>query len=148
MMMSVKEAGQNQTFEQNERLRELYGAISNGANSFLFSEYKLCTGFVVFLAGVIVGLVSWSSGRETAIFTATSFVVGALTSMLSGYIGMRVAVFSNARCTVGAAAAPRRARPRASGPHARVAPPLPQARSSRRRTAGQSRSTRPSALAE
>ena len=64
MMMSVKEAGQNQTFEQNERLRELYGAISNGANSFLFSEYKLCTVFVVFLAGVIVGLVSWSSGRE------------------------------------------------------------------------------------
>mmetsp|Transcript_31598 Transcript_31598/g.92862 ORF Transcript_31598/g.92862 Transcript_31598/m.92862 type:complete len:782 (+) Transcript_31598:53-2398(+) len=102
MMMSVKEAGQNQTFEQNERLRELYAAISNGANSFLFSEYKLCTVFVVFLAGVIVGLVSWSSGRETAIFTATSFVVGALTSMLSGYIGMRVAVFSNARCTVGA----------------------------------------------
>jgi len=32
-------------------------------------------------------------------FTATAFLVGAITSIISGYIGMRIAVYTNTRTT-------------------------------------------------
>jgi len=96
---------------QNERLRELYNAISLGANSFLFAEYKLCVIFIVIVFFPIMVLIAWGAREDNSSWawtngslSAISFAIGAVTSMLSGFIGMRVAVFSNARCTVGACA--------------------------------------------
>ena len=96
------------TQEENSKLVELYGAISEGANSFLNAEYKLCALFVVLVFPSMSALIAWGSmehglwGWSTGLLSGVSFVVGAITSMLAGWIGMRVAVFSNARCTVGA----------------------------------------------
>jgi len=93
---------------QNDKLNELYAAISLGASSFLNSEYKLCAIFVVVVFPCMAALIAWGakSGSDWAwghgAISGISFVVGAATSMVSGFIGMRVAVFSNARCTVGA----------------------------------------------
>ena len=66
------------------QLRELYEAIKLGANSFLTSEYKMCTIFVVVVAPLIALLL------QNGTFSAVAFVVGALTSMISGWIGMCV----------------------------------------------------------
>mmetsp|Transcript_8190 Transcript_8190/g.15146 ORF Transcript_8190/g.15146 Transcript_8190/m.15146 type:complete len:777 (+) Transcript_8190:117-2447(+) len=99
--------------DSNERLLEIYNAIRQGADSFLFAEYRICLIFVVFFGALVFVLTSsvtetvegvdqhawkWEEGALTAL----AFVVGALTSIVSGYLGMKVAVYSNARTTVSA----------------------------------------------
>jgi len=86
------------------RLKEIYEAIFEGAESFLRAEYAVCTIFVAVFAVVIMALVTWATGWNLTrgFLTSLSFVLGALTSMASGYLGMKVAVFSNVRTTVSA----------------------------------------------
>jgi len=86
------------------RLTEIYTAIYEGAESFLRAEYYVCFLFITFFSIVVLVLVSWGTGWDAArgIFTAVSFLLGALTSMVSGYLGMKVAVYSNVRTTVSA----------------------------------------------
>jgi H+-translocating diphosphatase len=86
------------------RLKEIYNAIYEGAESFLRAEYAVCFWFVIVFSGVILALVSWGTGWDVArgSFTAISFLLGAFTSMASGYLGMKVAVYSNVRTTVSA----------------------------------------------
>mmetsp|Transcript_10627 Transcript_10627/g.11725 ORF Transcript_10627/g.11725 Transcript_10627/m.11725 type:complete len:755 (+) Transcript_10627:28-2292(+) len=87
-----------------KRLIEIYTSIFEGAESFLRAEYTYCAVFVFFFAGIVFTLVAWGTGWDFArgVLTATSFVLGALTSMASGYLGMKVAVFSNVRTTISA----------------------------------------------
>lgn len=91
-----------QDAEKTLRLKEIYQAIYEGAESFLRAEYRVCFWFVSVFAVVILVLVSWGTGWDAArgCFTAISFLLGAFTSMGSGYLGMKVAVFSNVRTTV------------------------------------------------
>uniref|UniRef100_A0A7S4WEQ3 H(+)-exporting diphosphatase n=1 Tax=Ditylum brightwellii TaxID=49249 RepID=A0A7S4WEQ3_9STRA len=86
------------------RLIEIYEAIYEGAESFLRAEYTICAYFVVVFGAIIFALVSWGTGwdMQRGLFTALSFVLGAVTSIVSGYLGMKVAVFSNVRTTVSA----------------------------------------------
>lgn len=86
------------------RLKEIYQAIYEGAESFLTAEYTVCAWFISLFSILILVLVSWGTGWDFArgIFTAVSFLLGALTSMASGYLGMKVAVFSNVRTTISA----------------------------------------------
>ena len=86
------------------RLKEIYAAIYEGAESFLKAEYTVCFWFVIVFAILILVLVSWGTGWDMArgIFTSVSFLLGAFTSMASGYLGMKVAVYSNVRTTVSA----------------------------------------------
>jgi inorganic pyrophosphatase len=81
----------------------VYVAISDGAETFLHAEYKICAVFVVTFALVIFLLISLGQSVKDGVFTMVAFVTGALTSMISGYIGMRVAVFANARTAKAAA---------------------------------------------
>jgi len=87
---------------QTAKLREVYEAISQGAEAFLRAEYTVCAVFVVGFSILIFSLISWGQNVGEAFLTTLSFVLGALTSILSGYIGMRVAVFSNVRTTINA----------------------------------------------
>jgi inorganic pyrophosphatase len=112
------------------KLIEIYEAIRQGADSFLFAEYKICAVFLVAFGFLVLILCSrtsengevawqWTSG----VLTSISFCAGGVTSIVSGYIGMKVrrqrsrvlaaaalyrsrtaqvAVFSNARTTVSA----------------------------------------------
>jgi len=94
--------GKNSARREVELLREVYEAISLGAEAFLRAEYSICAVFVVIFAIVIFLLISWSQNNTLGFLTAVSFVLGAVTSIASGYIGMRVAVFSNVRTTINA----------------------------------------------
>jgi len=84
-------------------LYEVYIAISEGANTFLNAEYRICGVFVTGFSILLFVLISSATSIEDGMFTTISFITGALTSMLAGYIGMKVAVFSNARTTKAAA---------------------------------------------
>jgi len=90
--------------EKTARLKEIYEAIYEGAESFLRAEYFVCFWFITVFAVLILILVAWGTGWDAArgCFTAISFLLGAFTSMASGYLGMKVAVYSNVRTTVSA----------------------------------------------
>ncbi|XP_072954637.1 pyrophosphate-energized vacuolar membrane proton pump-like isoform X1 [Typha angustifolia] len=98
---------------------EIQNAISIGASSFLFTEYKYLAIFML-VFGIIIFLFlgsvkKFSSKSETcnynknnickpalanAIFSTIAFFLGALTSVLSGYLGMKIATYANARTTL------------------------------------------------
>eukprot|EP01013_Petalomonas_cantuscygni_P011166 TRINITY_DN244_c0_g1_i1.p1 TRINITY_DN244_c0_g1~~TRINITY_DN244_c0_g1_i1.p1 ORF type:complete len:812 (-),score=233.33 TRINITY_DN244_c0_g1_i1:789-3224(-) len=86
--------------------------IADGAQTFLFSEYKV---MLIFMAAMSVALVlllglavpadpkkgithkdNWIDG----VFSMMAFNLGAITSIVAGYIGMRIAVFTNSRTTL------------------------------------------------
>lgn len=98
---------------------EIQNAISEGATSFLFTEYKYlgvftaCFGVIIFL---FLGSVQGFSTKQqpcnydnakmckpalaNALFSTLAFVLGAVTSVLSGYFGMKIATYANARTTL------------------------------------------------
>ena len=79
----------------NERMREITGAIKEGAQAFLRAEYKILVFFVAILFVVIgIGIGNW--------ITAVCFLVGAAFSTMAGYIGMQVATDANVRTANGA----------------------------------------------
>eukprot|EP00890_Picochlorum_soloecismus_P004594 jgi/Picsp_1/5135/NSC_02498-R1_vacuolar h+-translocating inorganic pyrophosphatase len=100
--------------EIEEKVADLQAAISEGANSFLFTEYKYVSVFMALFSVVIFVLLSSEDGfnskwkedesgilRAPALyngaFSTISFLVGAVTSILSGYLGMSIATYANAR---------------------------------------------------
>lgn len=98
---------------------EIQNAISLGATSFLFTQYKylgiftVCFGLLIFL---FLGSVEGFSTKQqpcnydtakmckpalaNALFSTIAFVLGAFTSVLSGYLGMKIATYANARTTL------------------------------------------------
>ena len=73
-----------------ERMKEIAGAIADGARAFLTAEYKILIVFVVVLFVLTgLGVGNW--------VTAVCFVVGALFSTIAGYCGMTVATKANVR---------------------------------------------------
>ena len=73
----------------NEKMREIAGAIKDGAVAYLNRQLKSMglAGIVLF---IIIGFaLSWK--------TAVGFLIGAIASFAAGYIGMRVSVLANVR---------------------------------------------------
>ncbi|KAJ0007420.1 hypothetical protein Pint_30196 [Pistacia integerrima] len=98
---------------------EIQNAISEGATSFLFTEYQYVGVFMVAFAALIflfLGSVEGFSTKSqpctydkqktckpalaTALFSTVSFLLGAITSLLSGFLGMKIATYANARTTL------------------------------------------------
>jgi len=73
----------------NEKMSEISGAISDGANAFLMRQYKTLAPIVVILLIVMGLFINW--------ITAVAFLVGVICSALAGYIGMKVSVMGNVR---------------------------------------------------
>lgn len=108
--------------ESDEELKEIYETIREGAQSFLWAEYQICFIFIAVFGLLILVLTSRVSDEEgngvwewnIGALTATSFLVGGLTSILSGYIGEqykngRPCLYARAGCArVPDAAAPDR----------------------------------------
>ncbi|KAL2338436.1 hypothetical protein Fmac_012882 [Flemingia macrophylla] len=98
---------------------EIQNAISEGATSFLFTEYKYVGIFMVAFAVLIflfLGSVEGFStsyqpctydrtkmckpALATAVFSTVSFLLGGITSLVSGFLGMKIATYANARTTL------------------------------------------------
>ncbi len=79
----------NKVSEGTDRMKEIAGAIAEGARAFLFAEYKILVIFAV----VLFVLLFVSSGIQTAV----CFLFGAALSTIAGYCGMTVATKANVR---------------------------------------------------
>ncbi|KAI3964150.1 hypothetical protein MKW92_046370 [Papaver armeniacum] len=98
---------------------EIQNAISEGATSFLYTEYQYVGVFMVAFAILIFLFLGSVEGFSTklqpctynvdkmcksalanATFSTISFVLGAVTSVISGFLGMKIATYANARTTL------------------------------------------------
>ena len=74
----------------NDRMKEISSAISEGANAFLMSEYKI---LAIFIAALFIIIAVSPIGLTTSL----CFLAGALFSILAGFFGMKVATKANTR---------------------------------------------------
>ncbi|MCB1118563.1 MAG: sodium-translocating pyrophosphatase [Chlamydiia bacterium] len=75
----------------NEKMREIAGAIQEGARAYLNRQYQVIT-----LVGVVmVLLLTWISG----VHVGGGFLIGAVLSGVAGYVGMNISVRANVRTT-------------------------------------------------
>ncbi|MBR5520635.1 MAG: sodium/proton-translocating pyrophosphatase, partial [Oscillospiraceae bacterium] len=79
----------NKVSEGTERMKEIAGAIAEGARAFLFAEYKILAVFAVALFALLAVINDFA--------TAICFLFGALLSVIAGYCGMNVATKANVR---------------------------------------------------
>src|SRR5213595_1366531 len=75
----------------NQRMREIAGAVQEGAKAYLNRHVITISSIAV----IIFILLFFFKDRPTAI----GFVIGAFCSLAAGYIGMRIAVLANVRTT-------------------------------------------------
>jgi inorganic pyrophosphatase len=97
-----------------QKAAEIQEAISEGAVSFLMTEYKYMAIFMVGFSVVIFVLLGSEDGFSTAwkhdeagnkrapalfnaLFSTIAFLLGAITSIVSGFLGMKIATYANAR---------------------------------------------------
>src|SRR5436305_7350849 len=76
---------------ENERMRQISGAVQEGAKAYLNRQVITISS----IAAIIFILLFIFKDRPTAI----GFVIGAFCSLSAGYIGMRIAVIANVRTT-------------------------------------------------
>jgi len=85
--------------ELQSEMQRISDIIEEGAQTFLFTEYKYMAVYVVLFSGVILGFFAhvgdWTGGWGTMV----AFIIGAFTSVVSGYVGMRAATMTNVRTT-------------------------------------------------
>jgi H(+)-translocating pyrophosphatase len=97
-----------------EKVADLQAAIREGANSFLFTEYKYVSVFMAMFSVIIFVMLSSEDGFQTkwhlddggilrapavinGVFSTIAFLIGGVTSIISGYLGMSIATYANAR---------------------------------------------------
>ena len=78
----------------NDRMKQIAGAIEEGAKAYLGRQVRSITVVAVLVAV----LVAWFKDMPTAV----GFVLGAVCSLAAGFIGMRLAVLANVRTAQGA----------------------------------------------
>ena len=81
----------------NDKMEKISKNIADGAMSFLKSEYKILSIFVISVAILLYFKGNNEVGSNGMV--AFSFVVGAICSALAGFIGMKVATKANVRTT-------------------------------------------------
>ncbi len=84
-----------------EKMREIAGAIQQGARAFLRRQYKSIAIIAALLAVAFAAALGYQKGLDFGLRTAVAFALGATFSALSGYIGMHIAIRSNVRSAAG-----------------------------------------------
>jgi K(+)-stimulated pyrophosphate-energized sodium pump len=86
----------------NEKMREISGAIKEGANAYLKRQYTTLAIFVAVVAVVLL-IVFWNpSNLIQGPSRSFSYVLGSVCSGLAGFFGMNVALKANVRTANGA----------------------------------------------
>src|SRR3989442_2775009 len=85
----------------SDRMREITGAIQQGARAFLRRQYKTIAIIAAALAILFAVALGAQKGLLAGFETAGAFALGATFSALSGYIGMHIAIRSNVRSAAG-----------------------------------------------
>ena len=83
-----------------DNMREIGGAVEEGAQAYLNRQFKTLGGFVVLVFFLLLALPSASTGAMWG--RSIFFVVGALFSASIGYLGMSLAVKANVRVAAAA----------------------------------------------
>src|SRR5579884_3118467 len=86
--------------EGNERMRQIAGAIQEGASAYLNRQYRTVAVVAVVIT-ILLFLYKIGHGAQVWQYPL-AFLIGAVFSAAAGYIGMNVAVRSNLRTAEGA----------------------------------------------
>ena len=87
--------------EEVSRFREISDAIHEGAMAFLVAEYRYVGVFCLIFALILtVALGIVHSNMAHGLFSALSFIAGAVISSFAAFLGMNVATKGNVRTTV------------------------------------------------
>ena len=86
--------------EGTEEMKEIALAVRQGANAYLWQQYKIVAIFFV----IICALLAWLAFglRVQSVWVPIAFLTGGFFSALAGYIGMRTATLASNRTTAGA----------------------------------------------
>lgn len=88
----------NSTDPGTSTMKEIAGAIQEGAMAFMKRQYSTLVFFVIILAAIITIAGYMTPGADSLQpATAIAFVAGAVCSAIAGYIGMYVATRANVR---------------------------------------------------
>ena len=86
----------------NEKVQRISGFIHEGAMAFLNREYRTIAWFILgVIILMLVGLFL-QAGLAYAIYTAVSYLVGAVFSLTAGWLGMQIDTRSNGRTATAA----------------------------------------------
>ena len=97
-VLSVSITGKDKEIKSFHRIS---GAIEEGSRAFLKAEYKYVAIFCLFFSLVVFFALKQSTqSLSVGIYTAASFLIGAIVSTVAAFIGMNIAVKGNVRTAI------------------------------------------------
>ena len=89
----------------NEKMREISGAIKDGAKAFIKREYTTLAVFVVVISVLMLIFLPqpiWTGTPLSNVALALAYVFGSVCSAMAGYLGLNIATQANAKVAQGA----------------------------------------------